>query len=66
VLPKDIAKTHWQSVLDAKPYLHVSENTIRVEFFSDVKAGEKFASQVATHGDTHIPDELYVRKAAYE
>jgi beta-mannosidase len=52
--------------LDAKPYLHVGENTIRVEFFSDVKAGEKLASQDATHGDTNIPDKSYVRKAAYE
>jgi beta-mannosidase len=52
--------------LDAKPYLHVGENTIRVEFFSDVKAGEKLASQDPTHGETHIPDKSYVRKAAYE
>jgi beta-mannosidase len=30
--------------LDAKAYLHVGENTIQVEFLSDVKAGEKLAA----------------------
>lgn len=52
--------------LDAKPYLHAGENTLRIEFFSDVKTGEKLAGQDATHDETHIPEKSYVRKAAYE
>ncbi len=52
--------------LDAKPYLHVGENTIQVEFFSDLKTGDRLASQDTTRDETHIPEKSYVRKAAYE
>lgn len=52
--------------IDARPYLHTGQNKIRVEFFSDVKTGEKLAHQDPAHDETRIPEKAYVRKAAYE
>lgn len=52
--------------VDAKPLLHPGKNTVRVEFRSDVREGEKLASEDPTHDETHLPEKAYVRKAAYE
>lgn len=52
--------------IDAKPFLHVGANTLRVVFEPDVKVGERLAGQDPSHDETHIPEKSYVRKAAYE
>jgi beta-mannosidase len=52
--------------VDAKPFLRVGANEIRVEFASPIKIAEKLSAEDKTHSETHIPEKSYIRKAAYE
>jgi beta-mannosidase len=52
--------------VDAKPYLHVGANELRVVFQPAAKVMAALATEDKTEEPAHIPQKSYLRKAAYE
>jgi beta-mannosidase len=52
--------------VDAKPFLLLGKNDLRVEFDAAGKVAKALADSDQTHSETQIPEKAYLRKAAYE
>ncbi|MGB6304986.1 MAG: glycoside hydrolase family 2 protein [Acidobacteriaceae bacterium] len=52
--------------LNAKPYLKVGDNQLRIVFTSPIQGAEKIADQDPWRAQTHTQARWYIRKSAYQ